>query len=271
MKPITSPIVPVVVALFCAAQAHAMPTVAPGWDLLHTVQPTSFMNQSFVGVQLGSFDFGGGIGILPVGTTDTVVRRLAPAMVPGGSFPATAPPIPIELVALQLQSALPIDLGAGLGYYFITLQSARPGGGMLSAGQMTITFDRDTNPLMPIPVGSFNSFFDVFFDLRIGCLTCSIVFSGDLQISATNVPWGNLPPQNALEYTGVNRYLGGSNGNRDHDFWPEPIFETHPSGAQHTVVAATIPEPASWALMLAGFGLTGAAMRRRHRTLVTAV
>ena len=27
---------------------------------------------------------------------------------------------------------------------------------------------------------------------------------------------------------------------------------------------ATVPEPASWALMIAGFGLVGAAMRRRH-------
>jgi hypothetical protein len=30
-----------------------------------------------------------------------------------------------------------------------------------------------------------------------------------------------------------------------------------------------IPEPASWALLIAGFGLTGAAMRRR-RALATA-
>lgn len=30
-------------------------------------------------------------------------------------------------------------------------------------------------------------------------------------------------------------------------------------------VATAVPEPATWALMLAGFGLTGAAMRRRRR------
>lgn len=31
-----------------------------------------------------------------------------------------------------------------------------------------------------------------------------------------------------------------------------------------------VPEPASWALLIAGFGLTGAAMRRRRQTVVSA-
>ncbi|MFD1613350.1 PEPxxWA-CTERM sorting domain-containing protein [Sphingomonas tabacisoli] len=34
-------------------------------------------------------------------------------------------------------------------------------------------------------------------------------------------------------------------------------------------VAAAVPEPATWAMMLGGFGLLGAAARRRHRTTVT--
>ena len=33
------------------------------------------------------------------------------------------------------------------------------------------------------------------------------------------------------------------------------------------VPTATVPEPAAWALLLTGFGLTGAAMRRRDRSL----
>lgn len=36
------------------------------------------------------------------------------------------------------------------------------------------------------------------------------------------------------------------------------------------VHARTVPEPASWAMMIAGFGLVGGAMRRRARTTVTA-
>ncbi len=34
--------------------------------------------------------------------------------------------------------------------------------------------------------------------------------------------------------------------------------------------SGTVPEPASWAMLIAGFGLTGAAMRRRRKTVVTA-
>lgn len=37
-----------------------------------------------------------------------------------------------------------------------------------------------------------------------------------------------------------------------------------------TATAAVIPEPASWAMMVAGFGLVGSAFRSRRRTTVTA-
>lgn len=34
-----------------------------------------------------------------------------------------------------------------------------------------------------------------------------------------------------------------------------------------TIAAANVPEPASWALLIAGFGLTGAVLRRRRETV----
>ena len=47
--------------------------------------------------------------------------------------------------------------------------------------------------------------------------------------------------------------------------------DTFPCGtkvAEGAFSAGAVPEPASWALLIAGFGLTGAAMRRRAKTTV---
>jgi hypothetical protein len=44
-------------------------------------------------------------------------------------------------------------------------------------------------------------------------------------------------------------------------------FQSQPQGSM--VIGSAVPEPTSWAMLIAGFGLTGAAMRRR-RTVQTA-
>lgn len=41
-------------------------------------------------------------------------------------------------------------------------------------------------------------------------------------------------------------------------------------GAPATVMFDAVPEPESWVLLVAGFGLVGATMRRRQRTAITA-
>jgi hypothetical protein len=247
-----------------ATPSLAITTVAAGWNLMQTIAPTSFMGVNFVGVALGSYDFGGAIGVHGTGHADTVIQRLADASVTDPVPPsAVAPPVPIKLVALQLRSAAPVDFGAGLDYYFITLQSLH--GGPASTGQMTIGFDSAVD-------GTFTSAFDVFFDLRIGCLSCAIVFSGDQPLAmADPVPWTRTPPPNAVVIDGVNTTPGPSGGNQLNDFWPVgPVIHGVPAeGTAHTVVPATVPEPASWALMAGGFGLVGAGMRRRSRTRVS--
>ena len=43
-----------------------------------------------------------------------------------------------------------------------------------------------------------------------------------------------------------------------------------PVGIHSAFIAGAVPEPGSWALMIAGFGLTGAAMRRQRTAVVTA-
>ena len=48
------------------------------------------------------------------------------------------------------------------------------------------------------------------------------------------------------------------------------VAETHDLDNLQFGLSAAVPEPASWALMVAGFGLVGANMRRRNRAVVAA-
>lgn len=232
-----------------AATAKAAISVDKGYDLLETTAGTTFAGAPFQGVPLGTFDFGS--GPVAVGSADTIVHRLSDLSLPG---PGTGT-VPIELVALQLVSAMPIDLGAGLNSYFITLQSAR--GGPASAGQMTITAADPGG-------GTFNSFFDVFFDIRVGGLNGPIVLSDMLPLSSNGTNWDRSPDPNAVIIDGINHNLNGID--QQADFWPNAITESHPSGAVHSVVEAVVPEPASaiiWSLL--GLTFAGATWWQRRK------
>jgi hypothetical protein len=49
----------------------------------------------------------------------------------------------------------------------------------------------------------------------------------------------------------------------DHLIWNDSAHSTPYSYVVEWSAAAGVPEPASWAMLIAGFGLVGAAMRRR--------
>ena len=55
-------------------------------------------------------------------------------------------------------------------------------------------------------------------------------------------------------------------------FWGTTPGEKHGGyvDATFTLTQSAVPEPATWAMMITGFGLVGAAMRRRQRAVVTA-
>lgn len=259
---------PVCLCLALGVPARGNSTVAAGWDLFETVPAaTTFMGVPLQGVPLGTFDFdnafGRGIGVQNVGMTDTIVQRLSDATVPSTPGSAT---VPLQMVALQLETLVPVNLGLGTDFYFITLQSARPTGGTPSTGQMAITFANDLG-------GTFNSFFDVFFDLRKGSLTGPIAQSGDVILQAGGVPWTRTPPPGSLTINGVNHFLDGNDTNQD--FWPLGVVTESGPNAMHVVIntPADTPLPtAAWGglALLALVGLLSASHSTRRRTAARA-
>ena len=217
--------------------------VLTGWDLLETQVGTTFDGAPFVGVPLGTYNFGGTIGVQNVGNTDTIIQRLSTVTAPSGTTP-------LQMDALQLESATPVSLGGGpLGFYFITLQSA-DGTGPASTGAMTINFSPNT----------FSSSLDVFFDVHFGALNGPIVLQSNLALSNPGTPWGNVPPPGAITINGVNQNLNGNNNLSD--FWPNGSFSETEAGTTHVVADAT-PEPATMAL--AGLSGLGLLLFRRQR------
>jgi hypothetical protein len=221
--------------------------VLPGYDLFDTQAGTTFQGAPFVGVPVGSYNFGGSIGTQSVGNTDTIVQRLAPAT-PG------SPTIPIVMDALQLESATPISLGGGpLGFYFVTLQST-DGAGPASTGSMTINF---SNP----GSGTFTSFFDVFADIHFGAPNGPIVAQPVLTLQNPGASWGNVAPPGATLINGVDNMLNGAN--TANDFWPMGSFTESEPGATHVVAPDVVPEPSTFVGLLMGAG----AFLARRRTV----
>jgi hypothetical protein len=254
-------------ALLLAALAYptttrADLTVHSGWDLLWTQPGTQFLGDSYVGVPLGNYNFGGAIGLQYVGYTDTIVHRLVNATVPGPVPPSQSTTISIQMDALQLASAVPISFGGGpLGTYYITLQSAR--GGPASLGSMTISFDSQVGEPFTTPHGTFDSSWDIFFDVRYAALNGPIVYSADMALGSTGTEWVHYPPNSALLIDDVNFQLKEDNTIYQ-DFWPLGIIgEDCPQGAGTHYVIATIPEPTSSSLAVLGIGLLSLIQYRR--------
>jgi hypothetical protein len=236
--------------LLSSHRAMADVIIAPGYDIFHSLSPgTSFAGVPFMGVSLGTFNFGGTIGTQSVGNADTIIHRTS-------SVDATlSGSTPLTMLALQLETVAPTNVFGPLDNYFVTLQSAR--GGPATVGTITIT-----------PT-TFSSSIDVFFDIREGSLTGPIVRSGDetLLTSTTAPAWNQSPPPGAVLINGANSNQNGT----DHsgDFYPAAPFSEASLLAAHGVFLATVPEPS----MIATGSLTllfGAALAwRRSRKQLT--
>src|SRR2546430_298531 len=78
-----------------------------------------------------------------------------------------------------------------------------------------------------------------------------IALSDTLRGTSQGVPWNHFPPTAALEITGVNEFLNGTNSNAD--FFPfGPFQNVLPTGAVHRMSVTTVPEPGSLSLLAIG-------------------
>jgi hypothetical protein len=236
-------------------------TVNQGYDLLITLPGTKYLGVPMTGVPLNTFDFGS--GPVSVGAqTDTIVHRLADASAtPGGT--AT---IPIEIAALQLVTTAPTTFAGNLplAIYYATLQSAR--GGPASTGSMDITFDPSSTPTDQF--GTFSSFFDIFFDLRVGSPMGQIVFSNTdpKHFVTTGAKWTHIAPQpGTFLIDGVNNKLNGQSN--QNDFFPLGSVMHVAPDAMHIV---SVPEPASFVMTGLGGLICFAGYSRQRRRIALA-
>ncbi len=226
--------------------------VAAGYDLFQTQPGTEFLGAPLEGVPLGTYNFGGTIGVQNVGDTDTIIQRLNSATDPSAplALGGTAANVSLQMDALDLVTAAPTTFNgsAPLGIYYITLDP-----NAASLGTMVITF------LPGDAGGTFSSTLDVNFDIHAGSLTGTVVGMQSLTLSSTDTPWVHTPPPpGAVVINGVNNMLDGSDTNQD--FWPGLVTESHPGGmGVHVAADATTPLPATFwggsALMCAIAGL----------------
>jgi hypothetical protein len=199
-----------VIVLAQPTPSQASMIVAPGWNLLQTdPASTAFFGEPFQGVPLGTFDFlNPAIGVQDVGATDTLIRRIGAAAVPGPGNSATVVTV---VDAFQLRSVNPVSiLGGPLGIYYVTLASRR--GGPVSVGTMTINFGPEGDPH-----GTFSSSFILFVDVRLGGLDGPILDSRPILIpDSGSVPWTH-DPTGPIQIQGVNTELNGQSF--ENDFW----------------------------------------------------
>ncbi|UAK23445.1 PEPxxWA-CTERM sorting domain-containing protein [Sphingomonas nostoxanthinifaciens] len=95
------------------------------------------------------------------------------------------------------------------------------------------------------------------------CTSVNFSFSGAIAtISASSLfqsPFGSLPFSDSSTFNAADLMTPGAHGSTSNIFASLTV----------TQMGGAVPEPASWAMMLAGFGIAGGAMRRRRNLAVS--
>ncbi len=198
--------------------------VAEGWNLYQGADVFFVIGNEahqFESVPLGTFDFGGTIGLRNTGLADTIVQRLEPVIEPFFD------PVDTRVLAMSFRSVEPINLGSGLEFVTTSVGS--------SSGIIGI-LDQD--------------FFDFSWDVDLVFTgeTSGMTVTQPIWIAGLDWAWGRTPLENdSLRITGVNRFLNGL-GTTDQDFWPREPLQILDGGFGF-LTNARIPEPSSTAVL----------------------
>lgn len=214
----------------CAHNAVQAATVAPGYDLLYTLPGTEYNFggfagvQSFSGVPLGTFDFGGTTGIQNVGETDTILYRTEAATSSDGL-------IDIEMVALSLRSDNVFSLD-----------------GVSPAEYWTVNLLQDTGSTMNISFNAAGT--GGTFDSNLNFLVefvgeTSNVSTGPIAVnmSQTDSTWGRDPLNNNILIPGINYHLNGFDNSED---FFTGIAMHGPQHTHKTIDINGVPEPSTY-------------------------
>src|ERR1022692_4466921 len=108
------------------SQAQSL-IVTPGWDLFATDAGTTFVGVNWTGVPYSTCDFGPQIGYQPVGPFVHTIMQRVNGVTNGVNSTTT-----LNMVGLQLRTLSQVNLGAGPGYYFLTLNTNFASGGTMN-------------------------------------------------------------------------------------------------------------------------------------------
>ena len=138
----------------------------------------------------------------------------------------------------ETRSFFTFDVGAGVTSASVSIGNA-PGNGFYSSTGAPITLTLyDVNSVIDTNL-NYSGNTSIFNDLGTGTVFGSVTVFGPTSAVVVNFNAAGIAAINAAGATGSSFTFGGS------------------------ISTGAVPEPASWAMMIAGFGLVGATMRRR--------